>query len=202
MGVLTGAPAPATVDGAAVAHAAPFVLKDGTTLRLGAPSTGLRTYLSVRGGVDVPPVLGSRAADTLSGLGPPPLRPGDLLRVGPPPHGWPNVEVAPLPAPDAGPIVLRALPGPRADWTVSPRSDRIGIRLDGRRVESGSVPATMLSEGLIRGAIQLPPDGRPILFLADHPVTGGYPVVAVVSDADADRAAQAVPGARIVLGAR
>jgi allophanate hydrolase subunit 2 len=78
-------------------------------------------------------------------------------------------------------------------WTVSSRSDRVGMRLSGdplRRVDRGELP----SEGMVRGAIQVPPGGEPVVFLADHPVTGGYPVVAVLVDADIDRAAQARPG--------
>lgn len=82
--VLTGAPAPATVDGALVGHGAPFLLPRGSTLQLARPLSGLRTYVAVRGGIDVPAVLGSRATDTLSGLGPTPLQAGDLLPVGTP----------------------------------------------------------------------------------------------------------------------
>lgn len=205
---LTGAPAPALVDGSEVAHLAPFVLKDGHTLRLAIPRAGLRTYLSVRGGVDVPAVLGSRATDVLSGLGPAPLKVGDLLPVGPPSSTLPNVDIAPVRSLTDGPIVIRALPGPRVDWladpgllgatawTVSSRSDRVGIRLEGpalHRHESRR-GQELVSEGVVRGSIQVPPGGEPVLFLADHPVTGGYPVVAVVRDADIDLAAQAVPG--------
>jgi allophanate hydrolase subunit 2 len=81
----------------------------------------------------------------------------------------------------------------RTTWTVSSRSDRVGMRLDGeplRRTDKRELP----SEGMVRGAIQVPPGGEPVVFLADHPVTGGYPVVAVVVDADVDRAAQVRPG--------
>jgi allophanate hydrolase subunit 2 len=117
--------------------------------------------------------------------------------------------------PPGGPVTLRAVLGPRADWmadphalvattwTASGRSDRVGMRLEGeplRRHDRGELP----SEGMVRGAVQVPPDGQPVLFLADHPVTGGYPVIAVVLDADADRAAQVRPGQavrfRIVAG--
>jgi biotin-dependent carboxylase-like uncharacterized protein len=213
--VLTGAPAPASVDDAAVAHLAPFVLRDGQTLRLAAPRVGLRTYLSVRGGVDVPAVLGSRATDVLSGLGPSPLKVGDLLPVGASPPTFPNVDVAPVRPMAKGRIRVRAVPGPRADWladaeqlaatpwTVSSRSDRVGIRLEGAALDrhESRLGQELLSEGVVRGSVQVPPNGEPVLFLADHPVTGGYPVVAVVRDADLDLAAQAVPGQslRIVL---
>lgn len=208
---LTGAPAPAMVDGTRVHQLAPFVLSDGQTLRLATPLAGLRTYLSVRGGIDVPAVLGSRATDVLSGLGPAPVKVGDLLPVGPLAPTPRQVDVVAVRSTAYGPIAVRALLGPRADWladasllaaiswTVSSRSDRVGIRLEGQtlhRHESRS-GQELLSEGVVRGSIQVPPDGQPVLFLADHPVTGGYPVVAVLKDAYLDLAAQAVPGQRV-----
>jgi len=205
---LTGAPAPASVDGIGVAHNASFVLTHGQALRLGIPPVGLRTYLSVRGGVQVPAVLGSRATDVLSGLGPSPLKVGDLLPVGSSPSTFPYIDVDPVESMTNGPILVRALLGPRADWladprrmagipwTVSGRSNRVGLRLEGpplHRHES-RLGQELLSEGVVHGSIQVPPGGQPVLFLADHPVTGGYPVVAVVKDMDIDLAAQAVPG--------
>jgi biotin-dependent carboxylase-like uncharacterized protein len=208
---LTGAPAPALVGARQVAHLSPFVLHDGDVLRLGAPTAGLRSYLSVRGGIDVPAVLGSRSTDVLSGLGPAPLRAGDVLGVGPEPSAFPHVDVAPLRPLTNAPIAVRALLGPRDDWladpqllastpwTVSSRSDRVGIRLEGTalRHHRARREHELPSEGVVRGAIQVPPGGEPVVFLADHPVTGGYPVAAVVLDADVDRLAQAVPGQRI-----
>jgi len=202
---LTGAPAPATVDGTPVAHHSVVTLRAGQTLTLGPPPTGLRTYLAVRGGLQLDDVLGSVATDTLSGLGPAPLRPGDVLAVGPEPdHPW-LLDLAPVAPPAGDTVTLRAVRGPRADWvadpaaltrttwTVSSRSDRVGMRLEGeplRRTDKRELP----SEGMVRGAVQVPPGGEPVVFLADHPVTGGYPVVAVVVDADVDRAAQVRPG--------
>jgi biotin-dependent carboxylase-like uncharacterized protein len=208
---LTGAPAPAMLDGTEVAHLAPFTLNDRHTLRLAIPPVGLRTYLSVRGGVDVPTVLGSRATDVLSGLGPAPLKAGDILPIGAPSSTLPNVDVAPVKSLTNGPIAIHALLGPRADWladpgllaatpwTVSSRSDRVGIRLEGQALHrhESRRGQELLSEGVVRGSIQVPRGGEPVLFLADHPVTGGYPVAAVVKDADIDLAAQAVPGQTI-----
>ncbi|MBW0137359.1 5-oxoprolinase/urea amidolyase family protein [Pseudonocardia abyssalis] len=205
---LTGAPAPADVDGTPVGHHALVTLRAGQTLRLGAPPTGLRTYLAVRGGVEVAAVLGSRSTDVLSGVGPAPLAAGDLLPVGPEPADLPRVDVAPVAVPPGDAVTLRAVPGPRADWVADPaalaattwtasgRSDRVGMRLEGaplRRRDHGELP----SEGMVRGAVQVPPGGEPVLFGADHPVTGGYPVVAVVLDADMDRAAQIRPGQQV-----
>jgi biotin-dependent carboxylase-like uncharacterized protein len=202
---LAGAPAPADVDGTPVGHHALVDLRCGQVLRLGVPVTGLRTYLAVRGGVDVPAVLGSRSTDTLSGLGPAKLDEGDVLPVGSEPDALPLVDVAPVPSPPDGPVTLRAVLGPRAEfladideltstnWVASSRSDRVGMRLEGGRLQRSN-DAELPSEGMVRGAIQLPSGGEPVVFLADHPVTGGYPVVATVCDADVDRAAQIRPG--------
>jgi biotin-dependent carboxylase-like uncharacterized protein len=175
-------------------------------LSLGRPRRGLRSYVAVRGGIDVPPVLGSRSTDTLSGLGPPPVAAGTLLPVGDLAGDEPFVDVAPVGAPPDRPV-LRVLPGPRRDWLddaawaalitqewqVGSDSDRVGLRLTGPRLgraRDGELP----SEGLLPGAVQVPPDGAPVLFLADHPVTGGYPVLAVVVTADLPLAAQLRPG--------
>jgi len=110
---LTGAPAPAAVDGRGVGYCGPFALGDGETLTLGTPQVGLGSYLAVRGGIDVPPVLGSRSTDTLSGLGPPPVQSGDILPVGPAPATLPNVDLAPTPGLSGEPLILSALRGPR-----------------------------------------------------------------------------------------
>jgi biotin-dependent carboxylase-like uncharacterized protein len=191
-------------------------LRPGARLELATATAGLRAYLAVRGGLELPAVLGSRSRDTLAGLGPAPLRPGDELPVGDPrpPRvtGWPTVEQAPVagPPPPDDVVVLRAVPGPRADWLddaaraalwgaeweVSADSDRVGIRLAGPPLDRAEAvrDAELPSEGLVRGAVQVPPSGGPVLFLADHPVTGGYPVALVVLDADVDRAAQLRPG--------
>ncbi|BCJ48398.1 hypothetical protein GCM10010168_76760 [Actinoplanes ianthinogenes] len=203
---VTGAPAPATVDGTPVGHHSLFTLRAGQRLRLGSPPSGLRTYLAVRGGIDVPPILGSRSRDTLSGIGPDPLTEGTVLPVGPEPSAWPVTDLAPVAPPPSGPVTLRAIRGPRDrflvdpralqrdGWVVGTRTDRIGMRLTGNTVAVDAAAGSIPSEGLTRGAIQLPPGGEPVVFLADHPTTGGYPVVAVLLDADVDRASQLRPG--------
>lgn len=207
---VTGAPCPIAVDGRGGAANSVLRVPSGAELRLGLPDRGLRSYVALRGGVDVEPVLGSRATDVLAELGPPPLRPGAVLAVGAPPDAFPAVDLAPVAAVPAGELVLDAVPGPRDDWfdesalttlftetyEVSAESNRIGMRLDGPalgRSRHGELP----SEGMVPGALQVPPSSRPTLFLADHPVTGGYPVIAVVVAADVDRAAQARPGQRV-----
>jgi biotin-dependent carboxylase-like uncharacterized protein len=192
------------------AHNAPANLAAGAELRLGAPATGLRTYVAIRGGIEVDSVLGSRSTDILAGLGPPVVSPGHLLPLGSAQLPMPGVDVAPLAEPEGGEVTVHVLPGPRLDWftpeawttltgqsyTVTNDSNRIGLRLDGaplERAPRGELP----SEGLVRGALQIPPSGTPVLFLADHPVTGGYPVAGYVRDHEVDRCGQLVPGQRI-----
>ena len=203
--VITGALVKATVAGRPVGYGEPFYLLPGEQLALGMSTRGIRAYVSVAGGIDVPPVLGSRARDTLSGLGPRPLAAGDVLPLGEaaPPT---RAVVAPLTPPAEGTVTLEVMPGPRTDWladpaldgewTVAPDSNRVGVRLTGQtwpRARTGELP----SEGVVRGAIQLPPDGRPVIFGPDHPTTGGYPVVGVLSDASCDLLAQLRPGQRV-----
>jgi biotin-dependent carboxylase-like uncharacterized protein len=196
---LTGA------DCTGIDHATPVSLSAGTVIRLGSPRHGLRSYLAVRGGVIVEPVLGSCSTDLLSGLGPRPIRAGDILAIGPQPHApVSSVAAARVPAP------FRVLPGPRLDWFAASTfdqlcstqwhvltdSDRIGVRLGGAtlsRIRDGELP----SEATRPGAIQVPPDGRPIILGPDAPVTGGYPVIAVLADLDA--AAQLRPGDPVQL---
>ena len=182
-------------------------------LALGMPPTGLRSYLAVRGGIDLDPVLGSRSSDTLSGIGPAPLRVGQVVPVGEPGAGGPTMDVAPVAAPEGGRVELTLLPGPRLDWLADPRaltatpwtvsgsSDRVGMRLTGPALSRAErwADAELPSEGVVVGGVQVPADGQPIVFLADHPVTGGYPVVAVVRAADVDRAAQCRPGQDVRL---
>jgi biotin-dependent carboxylase-like uncharacterized protein len=220
---LTGAPCPATLEGRDVAHATLLDVPDGGVLRLGMPASGLRTYLTVRGGIDVAPVLGSRSTDTLSGIGPPPVRAGDLLPVGRPGRRFPHVDhVAHPPHHLTGPeepTVLHVLEGPRAAWVggwstglggllaapwhVSGHSDRVGLRLSGSRVERLEhwQHREVDTEGIVRGGVQVPPGGEPVVFLADHPVTGGYPVVAVLTASSCDVAAQLRPGDAVRLTA-
>jgi biotin-dependent carboxylase-like uncharacterized protein len=201
---VTGAPTQLEVDGRPTASHTPIALRPGAELRVDPPPHGVRNYLAVRGGLQVPKTLGSRSTDVLSCLGPAPLRPGARIEVGRPQTGMPGVELAP-PREPAKRLELR--PGPRRDWftdnawatllsqpwTVSVDANRIAVRLDGpalaRRIDD-----ELPSEGLLRGAVQVPRSGRPLIFLADHPVTGGYPVVGVLTERAADHAAQLRPG--------
>ena len=199
------------IDGRAadpyVAHPWPA----GTELAIDWFAHGARAYLAVRGGLAAPLVAGSRSTDMLSRLGPAALAEGDVVGIGadvasPVPPG----DLAPWGAPHDDEVVVHLEAGPRADWfpasahrslfeaawTVTEKADRVGVRLDGpplERVRSGELP----SEGMVPGAIQVPPSGLPTVLLADGPVTGGYPVIAVVADASLDAFAQVRPGTRI-----
>jgi biotin-dependent carboxylase-like uncharacterized protein len=165
-------------------------LRPGATVRIRA-GDGARGYLAVAGGLTVEPVLGSPSTDLRTGFGGldgRALRAGDRLGVGPVvgrPVRWTGsltagpIQIVPGPHPDS----IAAL---EADWTVAVEADRTGARLDGRRLQGGEVP----SLGLSLGAIQVPPDGRPIVMLADRPVTGGYLVPACVIRADIGRVAR------------
>jgi KipI family sensor histidine kinase inhibitor len=216
---VTGAPAPLRLSTADARQRVPpadaaFAVTSGSVLRLGSPPAGLRSYLAVDGGFDVPEVLGSRSADLLSGLGPAPLRPGQRVALGPR-HPFPHISAGgcPRPVPWAGEVTeLRAIPGPREDWfepdalrtlagsayLVTAASNRTGLRLAGPPLNRAAT-TELPSEGVATGALQVSHDGQPILLLADHPVTGGYPVIAVVAAADIDRAAQLRPGQHVAF---
>lgn len=228
----------------------PFALLDGQRLEIGQPSSGVRTYVAVRGGLDVPTVLGSRATDTLSGIGPNPVEAGAELAIGPPPpravaqvwetraSSWSKIERAERiehpertentqRSEDAGcsertecgedaetilPRCVRVIRGPRDDWftaeawrgflthewTVTGDSDRVGIRLDGEGLQRRRTQE-LPSEATVPGCIQIPSSGQPVVFMRDHPVTGGYPVIATVVEADLDLLAQLAPGEKILF---
>lgn len=192
-----------------------FAMDRGDELTIAPPAAGMRSYLALRGGYDVAPVLGSAATDTLAFVGPDALAPGAVIA----PANRPAIAVG-LPEdqpalPKAGDLVeLPVTLGPRADWfapemirhfltqewLVTPQSSRVGIRLQGRpvtRADARELP----SEGTETGAIQIPHSGQPVLFLADHPLTGGYPVIATLLPRALDLAGQIPPGARIRFAA-
>lgn len=208
---VTGALAPVLVNGRPAAWGLPLHTAAGDVLDVGRAGAGIRSYVAVDGGFADPAVLGSRATDLLSGLGPPPLRGGRWLALGAPARGPAPVDVAPVRAP-SGLAELSVHPGPRADWLapeaagalwaqpyhVAPDSNRVGLRLKGRPL-ARSRRGELQSEGIVWGSVQLLPDGQLVVFLADHPTTGGYPVVGVVDAAGASACAQAAPGTIVRL---
>lgn len=207
---VTGAIGPVTVDDEPAHHEWPVVVRAGQVVHLQPARIGLRTYLGVQGGIAAPETLGSRSFDSLSHLGPEPLRAGDRLEIGniheDAAAGPPETRLSTLD------LDLDVHLGPRDDWftpdavrrlfdtawTIAPESDRVGVRLSGpslRRRIGDELP----SEPCLRGSIQVSSDGQPIIFGPDHPVTGGYPVIAVLTPAASDLVAQAQPGRTVHL---
>lgn len=197
-------------------HTATIVTSTKAELVVGVANRGVRATVAIRGGIAVPAVLGSRSRDTLAALGPAPLRAGDAVPIGPDPStAVPVADLVPVDPPPQATVELGVRPGPRHDWfsdaawrqlldepwVTSPRSDRTGVRLDGPALQrvADRVGVELASEGMLPGSIQISPDGVPTLLGPDHPVTGGYPVIAVVVDASLDRLAQVRPGQRVML---
>lgn len=215
---VTGAPCPIairTANGRDVVapFARPFALDAGDELTLGAPAQGMRCYLALRGGFAVKPVLGSASTDTLAKIGPPPITAGEILVPANGPVRAVEFELpTPRPLPRAGETVtLDIVLGPRADWftekgvetflsqewQVTVESSRVGVRLTGAHPLERCDTIELPSEATAVGAIQVPHSGQPVLFLADHPLTGGYPVIGVVARHHLDLAGQIPIGARI-----
>jgi len=178
----------------------PIPVKAGQVLRLGGTRTGARAYLCIRGGIDAPLTLGSASAHLLTGVGGGPLRKGGVLRIGG------NAVRKPRPAAKNPPQwnkgqTIHVTDGPQADWfqgelyqgayTVAEECNRMGIRLRGPAIPSPA--GGMLTEGVAMGAIQVPPDGQPIVLFVEHQTTGGYPKPANVISADFWRLGQLRP---------
>jgi biotin-dependent carboxylase-like uncharacterized protein len=195
------------VAGGTAAPEAPVLLAAGDTMTVGHAVGGVYSYLAVAGGLDVPMALGSAATDTMSGIGPAPLAAGDVLTVRAGTPGPVTVDLAVVPP---HPDVVRCTPGPREDrftrasidrfygeqWVVGPQTSRIGARLDGDPLERAQ-PGDVEPEPMLPGYVQLPPDGRPVVLLRDHGVTGGYPVIACVHPDDVWIVGQTPPGATV-----
>jgi len=208
---ITGADFEAEIrpSGRGVAPSSAVRIGEGEILALGASSEGVRTYIALPGGIDVPAVLGSRTTCLVGGFGGfqgRSLRAGDVLSAARPskalpnhPRPWPfsvgGDYVRILPGPDATAAVITALTA--TAWSVSPSSDRRGVRLHGEPISTNGSWGERLTTGVLPGIIQVPPDGQPIVLLADAQPTGGYPVVAVVIEADVGLIGQAAPGASI-----
>jgi len=206
---VTGADADPSANGIPFGTNSIHYAHDGEVISLGAPHTGLRSYFAVRGGFVVDPVLGSRSYDVMSAIGPRPLQPGDMLTIGEHTAEFPEVDQAPVAAIAEDLLELLVVPGPRDDWFVDPdalvhtewvvtdRSDRVGMRLNGRPLQHRWPDRQLSSEGATRGAIQVPPNGLPVILGPDHPVTGGYPVIGVVAEDDIDKVGQIRPGQHV-----
>lgn len=190
-----------------------IVVSAGAIVRIGTFDAGLRGYVAVRGGIDVEPVLGSRSTDTLGKLGPEIVRAGQVLTVGDPEYAaGSSVAIYPAPNWSTEQAKLEVVPGPRADWfaddsvqsffnqtwVVTQETNRVGMRLEGEPLKR-SMTVELPSEGMVPGAIQVPTSGQPIIFGPDHPATGGYPVIGVLTRRALSRAGQLAPGAKVTF---
>jgi antagonist of KipI len=189
-----------------------LLARAGNVLSLAKRREGCRAYVAFAGGIEIPPILGSRATDITGGLGGfdgRALQAGDVLGLGPPPTRD-SEPVPPTAAPSGTPsssVIVRVVPGPHEDcltpesldlllagpYAVSQASNRTGYRLEGPRLRHRG-PAEVISDGMTFGSIQVPPDGQPIVMMADGPTTGGYPQVSTVVTADLPLLAQLAPG--------
>lgn len=217
---VTGAPAPVTIDGKQASMDESLFLPRGSLVEVGSLQSGCRTYLAVAGGIKVPRVMRSRSTylrGRFGGYQGRLLRPGDLLPVGPAPeHSFILEQTVALPRQTPGllaalkapEVVLRVTPGPEAEpsvlealcsdsYTVSPESDRMGLRFAGRAIADGN--GDILSSPVVPGTIQVPSDGRPLLLFCDAQTTGGYRRVATVTAEDLPLAGQLRPGARVAF---
>jgi biotin-dependent carboxylase-like uncharacterized protein len=208
---VTGADTDPTINGIKFGTNSIHRVHAGEVIAFGTPRAGLRSYLAVRGGICVEPVLGSRSYDVMSAIGPSPLQTGDRLPVGEHTDAYPELDQAPVAAITGDVVELSVVPGPRDDWFAAPddlvhtdwvasdRSDRVGMRLVGRALQYRFPDRQLPSEGATRGAIQVPPNGLPVILGPDHPVTGGYPVLGVVIDDAMDKVAQVRAGQHVRL---
>ena len=205
---VTGAEASVLVDGEAAAFGTPLSISAGSVASIGAARSCVRSYIAVQGGISTTLVLGSVASDLLTGLGSAPLGRGDIVELAERAVGQLDRNVL---VPVAAPDVLELERGPRSSspdgadlyaavlnrrWIVSPHSNRVGLRIApaGGSFELVDSASLDRSEPMPAGAVQVPPGGEPIVMLRDQPVTGGYPVVAVLTPESIDLAARLRPG--------
>jgi antagonist of KipI len=178
----------------------PVEVKAGQTVRCGPSQSGARCYLCVRGGIGVPKVMGSASTHVMTGVGGRALRKGDILPIGNEAVRKPRGAAKDVPRLPPGDALL-VTGGPQAEsfgdelyrgvYTVSEESNRMGLRLHGPAIPSAA--GHMLTEGVPLGAVQVPPDGQPIILFVEHQTTGGYPKPANVISADFRRLGQLRP---------
>lgn len=186
----------------------------GDRIRIEPAVFGMRAYFSARGGFAVEKTLGSASTDLISQMGPAPLKAGDVIELGQDiadSRWWPKLRQLPIFWTRMPAETLTVVRGPRDNWftpeslnsfftqvfTVSNDSNRIGLRMQSSAPIQRRVEGELKSEGMVRGSIQIPPGGHPVVFGPDHPVTGGYPVIAVLTSKSCDRSAQLSPGDKV-----
>lgn len=205
--VLVGAGGPGvilTIDGRSIPEGQSAEAEPGDLIELSPVRQGVYGYLAIAGGFDLPYQMGSRSTHRRSHLGPLPVATGHMLKVFPKPETAQPLVLLPPPAHTSGPI--RIMPGPQddwfaedaltrltdKDWLIGRRSDRMGMFLEGENLSPRQ--ASMVSDGVMPGSIQVPPIGQPIVLMRDCQTAGGYPKIATVIFADLDRLAQMGPG--------
>lgn len=201
----TGAPASIQVDGREHEMFRAIYVPAGSAVIVSPGNLGMRTYLAIRGGIVGNQIMGSCSFDELSQIGTPPIKPGDKFSVEDQVAGSITGDYVPASVVTGVEIELEAMPAPRwsgfsnpnllftSEYQVTGSVNRVGLRLTGPEL-SWSSQSRLASEGVVTGAIQIPVDGMPLIFGPDHPTTGGYPVVAVVSRNSLDLLAQTTPG--------
>ena len=206
---VTGAPASVQVNGREHEMSRAIYVAANSTVAIKPGSAGLRTYIAIRGSISGDTVMGSYSYDELSQIGTPPIKAGDQFSIGNQIAGSISGEYFPsLTASGQTEIELEAMPAPRwsgfsnaqtlfeTEYQVTDSSNRVGMRLSGPELIWDS-KERLASEGVVTGSIQIPVDGMPLIFGPDHPTTGGYPVIAVVSRNSLNLLAQAAPGTKI-----
>jgi biotin-dependent carboxylase-like uncharacterized protein len=210
---ITGAPVDlATLDGTEMAMNGAFFAPAGSVLQIGRAVAGVRSYVALSGGIAATPILGSRSWDMRGEIGPPPLTGGTRLGLGAPTSPAPAVDAVPVPSIESA-VTVTVSAGPRASWftpealralrterfVATGEGNRIGVKLNGPALTRQRLDE-LRSEGMVPGAVQVPPSGQPIVLLADVPTTGGYPVIAVVAERDLSKIAQLRPGDELRFG--
>ena len=206
---VTGAAASVQINGREHEMSRAVYIAANSTVAIKPGSMGLRTYIAIRGSISGDSVMGSNSYDELSQIGTPPIKAGDQLSIGNQVSGsisgdyFPNFAVS-----GQAEIELEAMPAPRwsgfingqtlfdTEYQVTESSNRVGMRLSGPELIWNS-KERLASEGVVTGAIQIPVDGMPLIFGPDHPTTGGYPVIAVVSRNSLNLLAQSAPGTKV-----
>jgi biotin-dependent carboxylase-like uncharacterized protein len=202
----TGAPASVQVDGREHEMFRAVFVPAGSTVSITPGNLGMRTYLAIRGGICGLQVMGSCSFDELSQIGTPPIKSGDKFSIDNEVAGTISGDyIAGSAVTGLNTVELEAMPAPRwsgfsnsdllftSEYQVTGSVNRVGLRLSGPELIWSS-KERLASEGVITGAIQIPVDGMPLIFGPDHPTTGGYPVVAVISRSSLDLLAQITPG--------
>jgi len=212
--VVTGAPVSIRVNGLEQAMNQPLYVSAQSMVTLSPTQLALRSYLGVRGGFDVPAIMGSRSFDELAKLGPAPIGASDVIPVGNAIANDMPVVLGPVTGVSlASDVELGVWRGPRWDWfsdamelvhhefVVTTKINRVGVRLEGHAF-SWDTTRRLPSEGLVRGSIQIPVDGVPLIFGPDHPTTAGYPVIGVIEPSHMSRLAQVTAGTRMRFSIR